>query len=484
VTAERFRPGYHFSARRNWLNDPNGLVWYDGEYHLFYQHNPYGTDWGHMSWGHAVSPDLVHWTELPPAIVATDDEHVFSGSVVVDRRNTSGLAIGDQPAMVAVYTSVDPVTRRQAQSLAFSHDHGRTWTRYDANPVLDVGSTDFRDPKVFWYEPGGCWVMVVALAVEHLVQVYASDDLVNWRHLSDFGPAGASSGLWECPDLFPMTLEGQTVWVLVVSVDTGAVAGGSGTQYFVGDFDGKTFVEHDPGPVRDDGEAAVAPATWLDFGADYYAAVSYGDTPDGERVLIGWMNNWAYAAATPTEAFRGSMSFPRVHRLARVAGRLVLTQQPVLTLESLRGDSFEYDRLELKDEAHEVPHSYGEQLEIHATFRPGSAQRFGIRLLGMGTDVGYDVKTGTLYLDRTKSQVDVHPDFAGVHKAPVGLHDGMVVIRLLVDVASVEVFGGIGEAVITDQIFSQSGNHGIELFAEDGTVHVEGLRLTALSALR
>jgi sucrose-6-phosphate hydrolase SacC (GH32 family) len=479
VTDERFRPGYHFSARRNWLNDPNGLVWYDGEYHLFYQHNPYGTDWGHMSWGHAVSADLVHWTELPPALLATDDEHVFSGSVVVDRRNTSGLAIDDRPAMVAVYTSADPVTGQQAQGLAVSHDRGRTWTRYDGNPVLDVGSTDFRDPKVFWYEPGDCWVMVVALAADQVVQFYASDDLMNWRHLSDFGPAGASSGLWECPDLFPLAVEGQTVWVLVVSVDTGAVAGGSGTQYFLGDFDGKTFVVQDPGH---DGEVGIAPATWLDFGADYYAAVSYGDTPDGERVLIGWMSNWDYAAATPTEAFRGSMSFPRVHRLARVAGRLVLTQRPVRALESLRGDSFEYGRLELNDEAHELPHSYGDQLEIRASFKPGTAQTFGIRL--RGTKVGYDVANGSLYLDRTQSgHVDLHPDFAGVHRAPLGLHDGRVVLRLLVDVASVEVFGGIGEAVITDQIFPQSGNHGIELFAEDGTVHVEELRVTTLSAL-
>ena len=476
MTAERFRPGYHFSARRNWLNDPNGLVWYDGEYHLFYQHNPYGTDWGHMSWGHAVSPDLVHWTELTPAIVATDDEHVFSGSVVVDHRNTSGLAIDDRPAMVAVYTSADPVTGWQAQSLAASHDRGRTWHRYDRNPVLDIGSADFRDPKVFWYEPDRCWVMVVALAAEHIVQFYASDDLVNWRHLSDFGPAGASSGLWECPDLFPLTIDGQTVWVLVVSVATGAVAGGSGAQYFLGHFDGKSFVVQDPGH---DGEVGIAPATWLDFGADYYAAVSYGDTPDGERVLIGWMNNWGYAAATPTEAFRGSMSFPRVHRLARVAGRLVLTQQPVPALESLRGDSFEYGDLELNDGVHELPnHKYGEQLELHATFRPGTAERFGIRL--RETEVGYDIAEGSLYLDRTKGQVGVHPDFAAVHSAPLGLHDGTVVIRLLVDMASVEVFGGIGEAVITDQIFPQSGNHRIELFAEHGTVAIEQLRLTTL----
>jgi fructan beta-fructosidase len=492
LSLERHRPGFHYSPARNWLNDPNGLVWYDGEYHLFYQYNPHGPDWGNMSWGHAVSPDLVRWVELPVAIPCTDGEHVFSGSVVVDHRNTSGFGRGGSPAMVAIYTTHDPDSGRQAQGLAVSHDRGRTWSRYAGNPVLDLGRSDFRDPKVTWYEPGGYWLMVVAQADRRIVQLYASDDLVTWRHLSDFGPAGATAGVWECPDLFPLPVEGdhgETAWVLVVSVGDGAVAGGSGVQYFVGDFDGTTFTLRHEDRDAGDGEAGVVPATWLDFGADYYASVSFGDTPDGERVLIGWMNNWAYAAATPTEAFRGAMSVPRVHRLARVDGRLRLVQRPVPALEALRAGSCDYGSMELHggDQEPLVDHPDGVRLEIRAGFTPGTANRFGIRLLGAEgeqTEVGYDASDGSLYVDRTKSgQVDFHPEFPGLHRAPLTLHDGKVLIRLLADVASVEVFGGIGESVITDQIFPSPGSRRVELFAEHGTVYVEELCVTSLDTV-
>lgn len=490
MSLELFRPAYHYSPARNWMNDPNGLVWFDGEYHLFYQYNPDGTDWGNMSWGHAVSPDLVRWVELPVAIPYTEGgEHVFSGSVVVDHRNTSGLGLDGAPAMVAVYTAHDPASGRQAQALAVSHDRGRTWSRYAGNPVLDLGSTSFRDPKVFWHGPGGHWVMVVAKADERVVQLYASDDLLSWRYLSSFGPAGATAGVWECPDLFPLPVEGEdagTAWVLVVSVGDGAVAGGSGVQYFVGDFDGTTFTLCEEDLAAGRGEDRVVATRWLDFGADYYASVSFGDTPDGERVLIGWMSNWAYAAATPTTDFRGAMSVPRVHRLVRVDGRLWLVQEPVPALGSLRTDSSRYERMELKGGEQELlEHPDGEHLEVCASFTPGTATRFGIRLRGVEgeeTEVGYDTSEGSLYVDRTKSgQVDLHPTFPGLHRAPLSLHDGRVIIRLLVDVASVEVFGGIGEAVITDQIFPSPGSRRVELFAEHGTVQVDELSLTSLS---
>jgi fructan beta-fructosidase len=491
VSLERHRPGFHYSPARNWLNDPNGLVWYDGEYHLFYQHNPHGTEWGNMSWGHAVSSDLVTWVELPVALPCTDQEHVFSGSVVVDHQNTSGFAVDGAPAMVAIYTAHHPSSGREAQSLALSHDRGRSWSRCPGNPVLDLGCSDFRDPKVSWYEPGGHWLMVVARADRRVVQFFASDDLMRWRHLSDFGPAGATAGVWECPDLFRLPVEGEgggTAWVLVVSVGDGAVAGGSGVQYFVGDFDGTTFTVREDSLVAGGGEDGAGPAAWLDFGADYYAPVSFGDTPDGARVLIGWMSNWAYAAATPTTGFRGAMSVPRVHRLARVDGRLRLTQQPVPALEVLRAGSFRYEGVELDDGEPEVlGHPEGECLEICARFGPGTAARFGIRLRGGEgevTEVGYDASEGSLYLDRTRSgRVDFHPDFPGLHRAPLALHDGRVLIRLLVDVASVEVFGGIGETVITDQIFPSPGTRRVELFAEHGTVHVEDLCLTTLNTV-
>nr|WP_270889189.1 glycoside hydrolase family 32 protein [Pedococcus sp. 5OH_020] len=245
---ERYRPQFHYTPAKNWMNDPNGLVFYEGEYHLFYQYNPSGNQWGNMSWGHAVSPDLVHWTQLPVAIPQDDQSMVFSGSAVVDKDNTSGFGTKEHPAMVAVYTRLDKATGIQAQALAYSTDRGRTFTKYADNPVLDIGSRDFRDPKVFWYEPGHEWIMSVALSAERKVRFYRSSNLKKWEHLSDFGPAGATGGVWECPDLFPLPVDGdskKTKWVLLVNINPGGIAGGSANQYFTGTFDGTRFVSDD-----------------------------------------------------------------------------------------------------------------------------------------------------------------------------------------------------------------------------------------------
>lgn len=241
---ERWRPQYHFTPVRNWMNDPNGLVFHQGEYHLFYQHNPFGDRWGHISWGHAVSRDLVHWEHLPVALHEQDGIMIFSGSAVVDERNTSGFGREGEPAMVAIYTGHSTTAPRQAQHIAWSRDRGRTWTKYSGNPVLDIGESDFRDPKVFWHEPTARWVMVVAWPLQRRVRFYGSKDLRQWEHLSDFGPAGCVDGVWECPDLFRLPVEGrpgEERWVLVVSVSGGAPSGGSGVQYFPGRFDGREF---------------------------------------------------------------------------------------------------------------------------------------------------------------------------------------------------------------------------------------------------
>jgi fructan beta-fructosidase len=245
---EPYRPQFHFSPAKNWMNDPNGLVYYKGEYHLFFQHNPFGDTWGHMSWGHAVSRDLVHWTQLPLAIPEEGSEAIFSGSAVVDRENTTRLGTRKNPPMVAIYTSAYPDD--QAQSLAYSLDRGRTWKKYAGNPVLDDPDREFRDPKVFWYAPERKWVMVAVKALQHKVAIYESDDLKAWRHLSDFGPANATGGAWECPDLFPLQVDGKTRWVMLVSLNPGGIAGGSGTQYFVGDFDGTRFTSADAAPYE------------------------------------------------------------------------------------------------------------------------------------------------------------------------------------------------------------------------------------------
>ncbi|PWK86950.1 levanase [Lentzea atacamensis] len=282
---EPHRPQFHYTPAKNWMNDPNGLVYHKGEYHLFYQYNPEGNTWGNMSWGHAVSPDLVHWRELPLALPHDDNEMVFSGSAVVDHGNTSGFGTPGNPAMVAIYTTHSKLNGRQAQSLAHSTDNGRTWTKYAGNPVLDIGSTEFRDPKVQWQ--AGRWLMTVALSTEHKVRFYSSPDLKTWTHLSDFGPQGAIGGVWECPDLFPLRVDGdprKTKWVLVVSINPGGIAGGSAAQYFVGDFDGTRFIPDDDGGytppkgvVMQDFESSYG--GWTTTGSAFGSAPATGALP-------------------------------------------------------------------------------------------------------------------------------------------------------------------------------------------------------------
>jgi fructan beta-fructosidase len=291
---ELYRPQFHFSPAKNWMNDPNGLVHYKGEYHLFFQHNPFGDTWGHMSWGHAVSRDLVHWEQLPLAIPEGENEAIFSGSAVVDHQNTTGFGTRKNPPMVAVYTSAYPGD--QAQSLAYSLDRGRTWTKYAGNPVLDDEDREFRDPKVFWYAPERKWVMVAVKALQHKVAIYESSDLKSWRHLSDFGPANAAGGAWECPDLFPLRVDGkhgETRWVMVVSLNPGGIAGGSGTQYFVGDFDGTRFTTEDAEPYE-----PPAGEVFADFEAPRYegwtaTGRAFGDGPatgtlPGQQAVSGF----------------------------------------------------------------------------------------------------------------------------------------------------------------------------------------------------
>ncbi|MEU6734934.1 glycoside hydrolase family 32 protein [Streptomyces physcomitrii] len=480
--AEPYRPQFHFSPARNWMNDPNGLVHYDGEYHLFFQYNPEGNTWGNMSWGHAVSRDLVHWEELPLALPHDEREMVFSGSVVVDRENTSGFGSPENPAMVAVYTSHAKDGSRQAQSLAYSTDRGRTWTKYAGNPVLDIGARDFRDPKVQWHEPSRSWLMTVALPLEHKVRFYRSPDLKQWTELSDFGPAGAVDGVWECPDLFPMQVDGdpeRTKWVLVVNLNPGGIAGGSGAQYFVGDFDGTRFTADPDQGTR-----------WLDHGKDYYAAVSWDGDPEGRRHMIGWMNNWQYGEQIPTDPWRSAMSVPRTMGLGTVDGRPTLTQQPVAALDSLRlPDPVAVREVDVPEGSQPLAEGRGDgrTLDIEARFSPGGAERFGLELRagdGQKTVVGYDAAAGEVYVDRTHSgDTGFSPDFPGTQRAPLAVRDGEVRLRILLDASSVEVFGGAGESVLTDQIFP-GAPEGVRLFAEGGTARLKSLDLHRLGTYR
>ncbi|QFR02257.1 glycoside hydrolase family 32 protein [Streptomyces phaeolivaceus] len=789
--SETYRPQFHFTPERNWMNDPNGLVYYQGEYHLFYQYNPNGNSWADMSWGHAVSEDLVHWEELPLALSHDDEEMVFSGSAVVDENNTSGLGTKQNPPMVAIYTRHDRSTGIQSQALAHSTDRGRTWTRYQGNPVLDIGSKEFRDPKVQWYAPTQSWLMTVSLSTEHKVRFYSSKNLKDWTQLSEFGPAGATGGVWECPDLFPLAVDGDKSnikWVLVVNINPGGIAGGSAAQYFVGDFDGTKFTAEDdgtytppagtvvqdfegsgfgawtatgtafgPGPAAGtlDGQQTVsgfdgsglansfhsgdgttgtltspaftvdspylnfkigggrhphrpgtvladfeggaygdwtatgdafgqAPATgtlpgqqqvsgfqggglvntflngdagtgtltspeftldkryvnfligggnhpagsagptalellvdgqvvrsatgkdaealetaswdvgdlagkkarirmvddntggwghinadqivlsdtealpgsqetsvnlivdgqvvrsatgsdsetldwasfdmrpylgkqariqlvdmntggwghiladrfttaaspalsvlrragWVDYGKDYYAAVSWENTPGSERHMIGWMNNWDYAGAVPTSPWRGVQSIPRQMALRTVDGRVRLTSEPVNSVKSLRQASpatATPDTVTNTSKALIGPAAEGKALDIEATFSPQDADRFGLKVRtgagGEETVIGYDTTTQELYVDRTRSgAVDFNGTFPGVQTAPLKTDNGRIRLRILVDWSSVEVFGGNGEAVITDQIFPDPASQGVRVFAENGSVKLD-----------
>jgi levanase len=313
---EPYRPQFHFTPAQNWMNDPNGLIYYKGQYHLFFQYNPSGTTWGNISWGHAVSTDLVHWKELPLAIPADSNEYVFSGSVVFDRRNSSGLGTAANPPLVAIYTSTQKATGIQAQALAYSTDGGQTWTKYAGNPVLNLNSQNFRDPKVFWYAPSHRWMMVVARSDLHQVQFYSSPDLKHWTHLSDFGPAGATIGVWECPDLFPLTRkDGTTKWVLVVNVNPGSIAGGSGTQYFVGSFNGTRFVSDGPtsytppaGVVFDDFEASTY-GSWTTTGTAFGSGPAQGTLP-GQQTVTGYMGNGLVNSFLNGDASTGTLTSP------------------------------------------------------------------------------------------------------------------------------------------------------------------------------
>ncbi len=470
---EPYRLQYHFSPTRTWTNDPNGLVWYKGEFHLFYQNNPFGNKWGHMSWGHAVSVDLMHWRELPVAIPEENGIMIFSGSAVVDETNSSGLCRPGPDCLVALYTGHTPTL--QTQNVAYSNDRGRTWSKYKGNPVIDLHMKDFRDPKVIWYAPGRKWVMAAALPNEHKVRFFGSTNLLQWTALGDFGPAGATGGQWECPDLFALPPDigsKELKWVLIVNVNPGGVQGGSATQYFVGKFEGHTFTSENP----------ASTTLWADWGKDFYAAVSWFNSPPGDprKYWIGWFGNWEYAADEPTAPQRGAMTIPRTVMLRHEPEGTRLVQAPVTYIALLHGTEMSMKDREIGSVNTDIRKEgfRGHELDIDVAFAPNGAKEFGV-LVHQGakerTVVG--VSGGKLFIDRTQSgDVGFSPKFPGRQSAPLA-PSKVVRLHILLDRSSVEVFANDGQIVMSDRVFPSAASDGLEFFANRPEARIATLRM-------
>jgi fructan beta-fructosidase len=464
---EKYRPQFHFSPEYGWMNDPNGLVYLNGEYHLFYQYNPYGNKWGNMHWGHAVSTDLTSWTYLPIALGIDSLGDIFSGSAVIDVNNTAGFG---KNAMVAIYTSNG---KTQQQSIAYSTDKGRTFTKYAGNPVLaNPGITDFRDPKVSWNEQSKQWVM--ALATKQTITFYGSPDLKKWSKLSEFGnETGAHGGVWECPDLFPLTYEGKTKWVLLVSINPGGPNGGSATQYFIGDFDGNTFTADNlPYPL------------WIDYGRDNYAGVTFSNIPqaDGRRIFIGWMSNWDYANDVPTKSFRSAMTVARELTLKSNGKHLILANTPVSEVTALRG--------KVKTIANQVIHnekllpdvlsSLNGKFEIEMTIQRQSSKILGFGLTNADGDYlnfTFDLEQNVLKIDRRNCGLnDFSRKYVSEPIAPLATKDSYYV-RLLVDRASTEIFINDGETVMTNIVFPTQNFNSVSFFALNKSWEAQDIKI-------
>ena len=459
---EKFRPTYHFSPLYGWMNDPNGMVYKDGEYHLFYQHNPYGSKWGNMHWGHAISKDLINWEHRPDAITPDALGTIFSGSAVVDTDNTAGFGAG---AIVAIYTQNSD---RQVQSIAYSTDNGRSFTKYENNPVLTSDARDFRDPKVFWHKETQRWIMLLAVGQE--MQIFSSSNLKDWAFESSFGEGqGAHGGVWECPDLFELPVDGtnEKKWVLLCNLNPGGPFGGSATQYFVGTFNGKEFVNESPSKTK-----------WMDWGKDHYATVTWSDAPDNRRIAIAWMSNWQYANDVPTSQYRSPNSVPRDLSLFTVDGETYLQSAPSPELLKLRDiskkRSFKVNGTRtIKDMIAGNEGAY----EIELTIENQHADVIGFRLYndkGEEVDMQYDMKEKKFSMDRRKSgEVGFNENFPMLTWTTIESGKDELKLRLFVDKSSVEAFGDGGRFVMTNQVFPSEPYTHIDFYSKGGAYKVD-----------
>ena len=440
INDEQYRPLVHFSPKEKWVNDPNGMVHHNGIYHLFYQYHPYSSTWGPMHWGHATSRDMIYWNREPVKIFPDSLGTIFSGSAVVDKDNTSGFGRDGIVPLVAIFTQHKEADTNagknyfQNQSLAYSLDNGKTWTKYSGNPVLkSPGIPDFRDPKVIWHEPTKKWIM--SLAVVDRIYFYSSPDLKNWKKESEFGEsAGAHGGVWECPDLFSLEYNGKLIWVLIVNLNPGGPNGGSGTQYFLGDFDGKEFLPYGTEPK------------WLD-----YAGVTWSNT--GKRkIFLGWMSNWTYAELVPTETWRSAMTIPRELKIVKVGKDTLVASMIVKEIATLKSRSVVSDNVALS-KPFEIVTKFPCLLDLTSD----TLEDFSITLLNDIAErlvIGYDKIKNQYYIDRTTSgKTSFHKEFAAKHIAPRFTGTFKMQLSLLIDVSSVELFADGGLTVMTEIFF-------------------------------
>lgn len=477
---EKYRPAYHHTPLYGWMNDPNGMFYKDSRWHLYYQWNPYGSKWQNMTWGHSSSADLVRWEHHPAAIEANGLGTVFSGSSVVDSANTAGFG---RDAVVALYTSADV---NQTQSLAHSSDGGMTFEIYPGNPVLTLES-EARDPNMFWDADNGRWVMSLAHALDHEMLFFTSPDLKEWTLQGSFGKGiGAQDGVWECPDLFRLKVDGsdEEKWVLVCNINPGGPFGGSATQYFTGDFDGKTF-------IADTDAEGVIPTKWMDYGKDHYATVSWSDAPDNRRVLIGWMSNWQYAGEVPTMQYRSANTLPREAGLFRAPdGQLYLSSSPVAELAALRDKpsvSVRNKPAGGNGRNFPLPGSNGGACEILLDIDSRKAGSVDITISnndGESALLCYDAKAHTLSFDRRRSGItDFSQDFPTVTTAPTFETDGKLSLRIFIDRSSIEVFGNGGKTVMTNLVFPTVPYSSVSVSAKGGNTRIENLKIYPIKEL-
>ena len=476
LSAADFRPAYHFTPPSEWMNDPNGLVFYEGEFHLFYQYNPVGIVWGPMNWGHAVSTDLFNWKDLPIALTPDNLGTIFSGSAVVDSTNTSGFKTNNESPLISIFTENG---NQQVQSIAYSIDKGRSWTKFINNPVLpNPGYPNFRDPKVIWFPSENKWIMVITIGTS--INIYSSIDLKSWTFESNFSLGSSlQGGVCECPDLFQLPVTGTNLgkWVLMISLSTGAPNGGTGTEYFIGDFDGKTFSADNSTPL------------WIDYGTDNYAGSTYNDIPstDGRRIFIGWMSNWNYAGLVPATTWRSTMTVPRVITLANNGQGLSLKFNPVDELKTYLSAALDttiqapLSQINLLNNKIIETGSY--ELNFSLDFSKSNAFK-----LTVGNDkehliVNFDKLASYVYIDRSLSgQTDFNSQFSQKIYCPyVPKSNQLTDIQILIDKTSIELFIDHGDKVMTSLFFPVDQYNSLNIQGDNVSAQISNFNLQGLN---